>query len=611
MKASLRNTVKTIIFALLVTGFVETTGYAQAAQTTGEKSWTIRYISPEAKGLFTTSVSADSMVVETTGRKAQKDDLYVSLLFKLDGAITEVSFDYAFTGDAAQMPITLYDVAGNMLWQYDSPGDISQSVRIENIKARGLLVFRIRLNPSESVPENWSHRITNLTTVADTNEPMRAEDGFIVIDNLNELRGYASADNMKLRMKPGAYHINRALFRHFIEFTGSGNHYDLKGVKLRADTVLFRQFGTASGPAGLYCVLGISGDRNVMEGLEVETYGNKYGVSGRNKIFNIVGSNNTIRNCLVRTHGSNPWGYGSLFGIAGGDVRKMNGIRIGWPAKDTRLIGCRIEMRAMGHAIFVQGAQNTLIEDCHVEGVLRLTDNILLEKSGYAFEHDFMTRSRNNYVEGTTVGDDGRIIPGEIVSLSEDGIRMYNGSGRDQDTGGTTIKDCTVTNMRRGICTGLSPAGDRVINCQTNNCIATGFNVGSNDVLINCRSDAKYAEALCVPYVNSNDAEVELEILDSRKGLANNLLVKINGNGHKVILRTANPEFIPDEMTIELASNNGYGPRRRGGATANNVTLDNETPARVILFPGATGNLIKSRGLVSDQGESDNTIKRH
>ncbi len=603
--------IETIISILLLTGLANISNCAYGVAMTTEEIWTIRYSSPESEELFKTSVSPTSMVIETSGKQVQRDDQYVSLLFKLDSTITEISFDYAVTGSAAQMPIALYDVAGNMLWHYNGPGDISQGVHIENVKTRGFLIFRVCLNPSESVVESWSHRISNLTTIADTSKPIQAEDGFIVIDNLDEFRGYASADDMKLRLKPGTYHLNRALFRSFIEFTGSDNHYDLKGVKLRVDTVLFRQFSTASGPAGIYCVLIISGDRNVMEGLEVETYGNKYGVSGRNKIFNITGSNNTVRNCLVRTHGSNPWGYGSLFGIAGGDVRKMNGIRIGWPAKDTKLIGCRVEMRAMGHAIFVQGAQNTLIEDCHVEGLLRLTDNILLEKSGYAAEHDFMTRSRrNSYVEGTIVGNDGKIIPGEIVSLSEDGIRMYNRSAPGQDTGSTTIKDCTVTNMRRGICTGLSPAGDRVINCRTNNCVATGFNVGSNDVLINCRADAKYAEALCLPYVNSRDAEVELEITDSRNGLANSLLAKINGNNHRVILRTADPEFIPDEMTIELASNNGYGPRPRGGASANNITLNNETPAKVILFPGATGNIVKSRGQVTDEGESDNTVQR-
>ena len=90
--------------------------------------------------------------------------------------------------------------------------------------------------------------------------------------------------------------------------------------------------------------------------------------------------------------------------------------------------------------------------------------------------------------------------------------------------------------------------------------------------------------------------------------MANSLLAKINGNNHRVVLRTAEPEFIPKEMTIELAGNTGYGSRGREGSSATNITLDNETQTKVILFPGATGNKVTSRGTVTDEGESDNHI---
>ena len=67
----------------------------------------------------------------------------------------------------------------------------------------------------------------------------------------------------------------------------------------------------------------------------------------------------------------------------------MNGIRVGYPSKGSKLINCRVHMRAMGHAIFVQGAEDTLIEDCHVDGLLRPTNEILAETSGLAL----LTRS--------------------------------------------------------------------------------------------------------------------------------------------------------------------------------------------------------------------------
>jgi len=45
-----------------------------------------------------------------------------------------------------------------------------------------------------------------------------------------------------------------------------------------------------------------------------------------------------------------------------------------------------------------------------------------------------------------------------------------------------------------------------------------------------------------------------------------------------------------------------------GGSRATNITLDNETQTKVILFPGATGNSVTSRSTVTDEGKSDNNI---
>ena len=431
-------------------------------------------------------------------------------------------------------------------------------------------------------------------------------DGFMVLDRLDELRGYANAKHMKIRMKPGLYRLNTASSPHFMALTGSGNHWDLTGVTISVSLDLFRKFGRRIGDAKFYCAISVTGDRNVLEGVTVQNHGDGYGSHSRNKLLNVTGSHCLVRNVTVITSGSNPWGYGSLFGIGGGIVRKMNGIRVGYPARDTRLIGCRVHMRAMGHAIFVQGAINTLIEDCHVDGLLRPTNEILAETSGIAFDRGFKVPG---YGEGVQIGPDRLIPPDEIVSLSEDGIRMYpSHSGRETDI--TTIRNCTVTNMRRGICTGLSKAPDRVVNCEVRGCIAAGYNVGSSDKLVDCRADAKYAEALCVPYLRSHGVKVELEILDSRERMANNWLAIINGSDHSIHLDTADPVFVPQDMRIELATKNGYGSFQRGDRRADNVTLNNQTPARVILFPGAVGNSITSQGPVTDQGEAGHGIEK-
>jgi len=191
---------------------------------------------------------------------------------------------------------------------------------------------------------------------------------FIAVDSIEELRQCASQDGVKVKMAPGIYRLDEAEDHHFIRFTGDGSHFDLSGVTFEIDNKLFSKFGVVPGKDGFYCVIDLIGDRIVFEGLKTINVGPEAGIQSRNKIFNVVGSEVILRNVDITTSGSTPWGYGSLYGISGKVVRKMNGIRVGWPAKNSKLIGCRVHMRAMGHAIFVQGAEGTLIEDCHVDG---------------------------------------------------------------------------------------------------------------------------------------------------------------------------------------------------------------------------------------------------
>ncbi|MDF7801810.1 hypothetical protein P4C99_20190 [Pontiellaceae bacterium B1224] len=408
-------------------------------------------------------------------------------------------------------------------------------------------------------------------------------DDFVEIDSLQQLRAYAPRDHTKVRMKPGVYRVDDAPDHHFFRFTGNDSHFDFTGVTFEIDNRLFSKFGVVPGKNGFYCVIDLIGDRIIFEGLTTKNIGEESSAQSRNKIFNVVGSEVVLKNIDITTSGSRPWGYGSLYGIFGDSVRKMNGIRVGTPAKNSKLINCQVHMRAMGHAIFVQGAENTLIEDCHVDGLLRPTNEILAEKSGYAFEKDFKARP-GPYVEGVNVGLDGSILPDEMIAMSEDGIRMYGSGGEgDVKTGNTTIRNCTVSQMRRGICTGLGPGADTVINCEVTDCVAAAYNVGSGDVLENCRANARYAEALSCPYYGSENAVIDLEILDSRNGLANTVLATINGNGHTITLSTSTPDFIPAEFTIEKATNEGYAfyQKKRGKPTATNITLNNGTPAKL------------------------------
>ncbi|MDW5290299.1 right-handed parallel beta-helix repeat-containing protein [Formosa sp. PL04] len=432
----------------------------------------------------------------------------------------------------------------------------------------------------------------------------------IEVNTLSEFKTYLNQDNVHVKLKAGNYQIDDAEKIRFLEFTGHNSYYDLKGVRFMVDTKLFSRTDLVKSDDGndMYCAIEISGKHITLEGLYIETYGDTPGHQSKNKMFNIVGEYVVLKDVELRTAGSNPWGYGYLYGISGGsNVRKMNGIRVGYPAKNVKLLGCKVHMRAMGHGIFLQGSVNTLIEGCEVDGLLRTTDAMLAETSGFGFDKNFYA-AKGNYIEGTNVAEDGKILPGEIISLSEDGIRMYP-DYKGHLTKNTTVKNCTVTQMRRGICTGLSTSGDMVIDCVVRDCVATGYNVGNEDVLINCSADAKYGEAFCIAYTDAKNASVDMTILDSRDGLANNLLAKINGTGHTVNIRTEAPEYIPDTMAIKLSVWEGYGNFDENAKMhATDITLNNQTDAEVITFNGTTNLDVKSVGEVREATASENVI---
>ncbi len=570
------------------------------AQKRSDDSWTIRYNRNSVEQAFDVTLTPDGFSIKSNGDIAENSYAYCHL--HLDRPIHAISFDYRSTGRLDVAPLSLLDAAANELWRSDGQPDASEVVNLQDINVQGELIFKMG---TRELGRNIGHAISAIKYAFDDQKIVVDDKGFIQVNDLKTLRGYANQNNVKVRLLPGSYQLDKAYCKQFIQFTGDNSVYDLTGASILVDTKLFTRKDLSPGmnDGRMYCAIAIHGNNVQMEGPYVETYGDTPGIQSRNKIFNLTGKDITLKNAEVRTSGSSPWGYGSFYGLGGGDVRKMNGIRIAWPGENIKLIGCKVHMRAMGHAIFVQGAKNTLIEDCHVDGLLRTTDDILAETSGYAFDKGFKAH-KGGYIEGVIVAEDGTFLPGEMFSCSEDGIRIYPQAQKSSNTltGSTTIKNCTVTQMRRGICTGLNTAGDKVINCRVTNCYATGFNVGNRDTLINCSADAKYAEAFCVPYTKAGNAYVDMEILDSRGGMKNQLLAKVNGKDHQINIKTSDPEFIPEEMTIKFSTSESYGGPWRGGVpNAVNISLKNETHTDVILLPGTERPQVDSKGEVIDR----------
>lgn len=548
-------------------------------------AWMSRLVAPDMaaadlEGTVDVALSDDGFAVggQPDAGKPVKGTT-VSVHRAIAGIATGLSF--RVEGLPPQGRLTLHDAAANLLWQSD--GKSSQDVTLSDLRAIGEVVFRYQGPLKDGRPVTVSGLGITMGTL-----PAPAPDGFIETGSLAELRGYAHLDDVSVRLMPGTYRVQDSLYHHFIEVTGDGSRFDLSDVVLQADTALFSAFGVTPGEGGFYSVVDLTGDGVTWSGGHVQTYGDRPGIQPRNKIFNITGRDVTLRDATVTTAGSVPWGYGSLFGISGDPVRKMNGIRIGYPAERTALLGCTVHMRAMGHGIFVQGATDTLIDGCKVDGLLRPTDDILAEKKGFAFDRDFMIAGSG---EGVPPSPEGRIPAGEMVSLSEDGIRLYpRGGPRDErarDTGRTVIRNSQVRNMRRGICTGFGTAANVIENSDVWHNVQAGFHIGSGDILVGSRADATYSEALIIPDNESRDARVALQITDSRGGGMNRMLAGINGTGHAITLWSAEDADVPDALDIRVGTSSGFLGRDEYGeefpeGVARDIDLINLTRAKVV-----------------------------
>lgn len=133
--------------------------------------------------------------------------------------------------------------------------------------------------------------------------------------------------------------------------------------------------------------------------------------------------------------------------------------------------------------------------------------------------------------------------------------------------------------------------------------------MGNGDTVINCSADAKYGEAFCIPYTNAKNASVEMNILDSRNGIANNLLAKINGTSHKVVIKTSASEYIPETMAIKLSVWEGYGNFDENAKMhATDIKLNNQTSVEVITFNGTKNLDVNSIGKVRKATELENLV---
>jgi hypothetical protein len=409
---------------------------------------------------------------------------------------------------------------------------------------------------------------------------------------VSDLAGFAAAaakDGQTIRLQPGTYRMAdyltdavleeiRAGFKPggrppvaMMRLTGSNNRFELDGVILEIDTTLYPRL-----PQGGYtrCVM-VTGGGNHIRGLVIRNTGPNDGSNGN--ILSVMGKGNTLENVTLHVNGSFPWGYGDLLGKGGPNLvplRKQSGIQI--CGDDTTLRGCRVTSRAFGHCFYVQEARGVLFEDCHAEGVMRPTAEMLRDVEGPAFEKGFETVYRNR---------DGRylIVPGYMKSLVEDGFRTYGNAGR------VRLVNCTAVNTRAGFEIGVNDhAKEKSVleNCTATGC-ERGFLIGSNVIIRGSRGDITYGPLLYLR--GGQGSDVELELVGGTSDFTVHALATIAGKDHRVVLSEGKGAGETVKVPVLL----GFGMPAHGEmaspiepAAAVRIELVN----RLAAFPVVTGS---------------------
>ncbi len=419
----------------------------------------------------------------------------------------------------------------------------------------------------------------------------------VQIDSIEQLLEYAKMDSVCVTMKRGVYKIDDAkmasrvvLQKHgsttstkrveptpypvtcYLHFDGNGSTYNLEGVVIK----LGGELHTALDTPHLYEVF-VTGNNNLIKGLNVEDEDENIAPKTSAILLHVMGDDNTLDGVSILVKGSTPYGYGHLLGKGSPSgivaLKKHSSLLVS--GVDTKLLNCRVITRAYGHGIVMQGAVNTYIENCYVEGKMRTTDDMLAEREGAAYDSGFKS-----------IYPPGVIEPNRMIALSEDGIRTYPfGPYVNRLTQGVTVVNTTVKHMRSGFDLGAHIPPTLIKNCTTIECQEKGYSVGSNGVIIDSRGDAKYGPLLTFQRADVENCYVELELMSAVSDYKVTRMAEINGRNHHIKFTNHNDEVRGRELPIVFGESfwsdvhifrlPDEDPAKFSGAY--NVTLHNET----------------------------------
>lgn len=442
----------------------------------------------------------------------------------------------------------------------------------------------------------------------------------VVVSSLKELLPYLKQSNVNVVLKPGVYNITVQNIKNgdfpdqtviknpanvLLLFSGNGSVYDFTDVTINIETKVLSAF-----PKYEVYELEITGNNNVIKNLTMVDLGSVHDAP-KKRATNIVmdGANNRIEGFNVTTKGSFPYGYGDAFGKGGRSVirhRKHSACLI--RGESNHLKNSNFIHKSYGHCIFMQAANNPLIEGCNVVGEVRKTDD-MLDEAG--------TGSPADKVDFMTVW--GYKLPaGYMLSTGEAGIRAYDGGETMIDgkfykrgTSNPTVLNCTIKYMRTGVTIAHATGKKYVEGCVAISC-ENGFSLGSGGKVVNCSADCAYGPVYATTYERDKKYDADITIIEPIDPYYNGSgsVAYIGGRNHNITLKSSGV-VLEKDLFIKIGGEknnirllNGSLPNQNN-FKASNFELNNLTDFPVFLSNKSYEVKIKSKGKVIDLGDDN------
>jgi hypothetical protein len=437
----------------------------------------------------------------------------------------------------------------------------------------------------------------------------------VEVRSLEDLLPYLAQDDVHVVMKPGTYWIRaedakagkfgRDTFQDWcktlLPFSGSNSTYDFTDVILKVETGVFQSLGSFD-----IFEIQTTGNNIVIKNLTIEDIGSVYDAPTRGALGIVMdGANNRIEGVHLSTKGSFPYGYGESFGKGGPSVvsgmKKHCGVLV--RGQSNHFKDCTIIHRGYGHALFMQAANQPLIEGCYIEGEMVKTDDILAEDGTGTLgdKANFMTYF-------------GYPIPaGYAMCTGEEGIRAYNGGQTwidgeiiNREAQNPTILNCTIKNMRGGV-TLTHATGKKYVEGTTAIGCSRGFCIGSGDI-VDCYADTQYGPALGVDYEGDSGMNAEITLLPNADERVNGAQYAafIIGRNHHITLKNKIPN--PDQSLIIKIGGDAQHIGSLGKVdnfAARGITLNNQTAHPILVGDRVEDCVIVTGGLVTDLGRNN------